>query len=264
MSIAKGYVSTRDGQVHYRRAGADGPALVLLHESPLSSRAFEPVLPALGRAMRAVAFDTPGYGQSDAPAQPPPLADYGRRLLAAVDAMGLAQFAIAGIHTGAAIALVIAADLAPDRVTHLVLSGVPLLSGDQRRAFRQNLLQPKIASDGAHLGQLWVARRQAWGAATPDALVQFGTTELLTVYPRYLWALEAVFAEDCGPRLAKLRCPVAIINGEHDALAGADRDAAARLAGCELKILPDVAGQLPLRIPDIYADHVRRFVCGGA
>ena len=43
-----GYADTPLGQVHYREAGS-GPAIVLLHESPISGRIYEPSLPFLGQ-----------------------------------------------------------------------------------------------------------------------------------------------------------------------------------------------------------------------
>jgi len=65
--LTAGYVEARWGQVHYRASGSSGPWVALFHESPLSTAAFESVLQLLGTTCRAVAFDTPGYGQSDPP-----------------------------------------------------------------------------------------------------------------------------------------------------------------------------------------------------
>ena len=63
----RGYVNSDTGQVHYRRSGDAGSALMLFHESPLNSAIYEPSLPLLGRSLCAVAFDTPGYGLSGSP-----------------------------------------------------------------------------------------------------------------------------------------------------------------------------------------------------
>ena len=51
-------------QVHYRRAGT-GPTLLLLHQSPQSSREFEPLMQVWGENFTVIAADAPGYGLSD-------------------------------------------------------------------------------------------------------------------------------------------------------------------------------------------------------
>ncbi|MGA1498552.1 MAG: alpha/beta fold hydrolase, partial [Steroidobacteraceae bacterium] len=90
-------------QVHVRRAGR-GPAVLLLHQSPLSSRAVLPLLGRLSAAHNCIAPDTPGYGLSD----PLPAGVDMEGLAAAVielaDTLGLEQFALYGFHTGAMIA----------------------------------------------------------------------------------------------------------------------------------------------------------------
>lgn len=121
--MARGYVTGRWGQVHYRASGENGPAVVLVHESPISSEEYVHALPELGRSVRAVAFDTPGYGLSDPPPGPQEIPDYAAALLEAADALGLGDFAVVGTHTGASIAVQMAAQAPPGRVTHAVLSG---------------------------------------------------------------------------------------------------------------------------------------------
>ena len=43
------------------------PLLVMLHQSPLSSRNYQAALPYLADHFRVVALDTPGFGQSTPP-----------------------------------------------------------------------------------------------------------------------------------------------------------------------------------------------------
>jgi pimeloyl-ACP methyl ester carboxylesterase len=54
--------------VFYREAGPpDGPAILLLHGFPSSSRQWEPLLARLADAFHLIAPDNPGFGHSDAP-----------------------------------------------------------------------------------------------------------------------------------------------------------------------------------------------------
>ena len=68
MSLTR-HMVTIDGrqtarQVHYRRQG-QGPAVLLLHQSPQSSREFEPLMASWSENFTVIAPDTPGYGLSD-------------------------------------------------------------------------------------------------------------------------------------------------------------------------------------------------------
>ena len=88
MTLRRGYVDTSWGQVHYLEHG-EGPVCAFFHESPQSVQAFEQTLPHM-TGIRAIAFDTPGYGNSD----PPPedgfeIPDYSARLLEAIDGLGM-------------------------------------------------------------------------------------------------------------------------------------------------------------------------------
>ncbi|MGZ7144859.1 alpha/beta fold hydrolase, partial [Streptococcus pyogenes] len=74
-------------QVHYRRSG-QGPALVLLHQSPQSSRELAALMQRWSVHFTLIAPDTPGYGQSD-PLGPASLgiADFAEALGEFVDAI---------------------------------------------------------------------------------------------------------------------------------------------------------------------------------
>ena len=65
-TVTKGYFSLPWGQVHYRSAtgAADAPPLLMLHQSPLSSRNYERLLSLLTGQCQPYALDTPGYGES--------------------------------------------------------------------------------------------------------------------------------------------------------------------------------------------------------
>lgn len=65
------YIDAAHGQVHLREEGS-GPTVLLLYKTPTSSLTYARALPLLAAAgYRAIAMDTPGYGQSARPAEPP-------------------------------------------------------------------------------------------------------------------------------------------------------------------------------------------------
>ena len=50
--------------LHYRRMG-QGPAVLLMHQTPQSSQTLEPLMRLLAPYCTAIAVDTPGFGQSE-------------------------------------------------------------------------------------------------------------------------------------------------------------------------------------------------------
>lgn len=258
---SRGYVSGPWGQVHYRRAGDGGPALVLFHESPQSSALFEPALPLLGRGLRVWALDTPGYGASDPPPTEQEIPAYARCLLGAVEGLGLSRFAVAGVHTGASIALEVARTAGPDHVPGVVLTGVPVLSEAERREYLEGwspAVSPTAAGD--HMAWAWDRYVRIWGVDTDPALLTLGALNLLAVLPRYHWAYNAAFRHDPAPALRALRVPTLLLNAEHDLLAHTDHRALDLLADGRLEVVPGLRGQLPWRAPAAYANALTAFL----
>ncbi len=66
--IERNVVRVNGIQLHYLRAGDEGPPMVLLHGWPQTSYAWRKVLPVLARHYRVVAPDMRGMGRSDKPA----------------------------------------------------------------------------------------------------------------------------------------------------------------------------------------------------
>ena len=263
-SVRRGYVDVEWGQIHYRTSGQRGPAALFFHESPLSGMAYQRALPQLGRRMRAYAFDTPGYGHSD----PPPhdrfeIPDYSAMLLGAADALGLDTFAVAGVHTGASLALEVALQAEPGRATHAILTGVPLMTEEERLQYLASWSPPmQPTSEGEHLEWAWQRYRRIWGAETDPAVLHVGAIHVLSVLDRYEWAYNAAFRYDPEPGLRRLSCPTLLLDAEFDIFADQDGPAAALIPDARISIVPGLPGQLPIRVPEEYAERVTRFVAG--
>ena len=148
--------------LHYRRMG-QGPAVLLMHQTPQSSQTLEPLMRLLAPHCTAIAVDTPGFGQSE----PLPQAHWSMRALADLmaqflDVLGIQQVSACGQHTGAAIA----AELArrhPQRVRALALDGLPLFNAEEQSSILPHQLyrftpQP----DGTHLMWAWSRFRDGW------------------------------------------------------------------------------------------------------
>jgi pimeloyl-ACP methyl ester carboxylesterase len=111
---------TARGTVSYREAGT-GPALVLLHGIGNQSGSWARQLDALAPRFRVIAWDAPGYGDSDALATEwPSAADYADSARALLDALGIERAVLVASSLGALVAGALAAE-SPARVAGLVL-----------------------------------------------------------------------------------------------------------------------------------------------
>lgn len=260
-TVTRGYVDGPWGQVHYRRCGTGDAALLFFHESPLSSRTYEAVLPLLGSEFTAIAFDTPGYGLSD----PPPeegkeIPDYAAVLLAAADALGVRRFVPCGVHTGASLALEVAHRAGPDRAVAAVLSGVPLLTEEERAKFLAEWAPPiDIDGEGSQYAWATARYRRIWGAETAPELLHLAVHDLTLNWSRYNWAYNAAFRHDPGPTLKAWPRPVLFLDAEHDLLVEHDRRAGEVVRESSMVIVGGLPGQLPLRVPERYAAEVAAF-----
>jgi len=227
----RSYTDGPYGQIHIRCAGRDdGRPLICLHQSPLTGGMFDAALPALtALGYRVIAPDTPGYGLSDAPAQPIDIAGYTQVLPAVLAHFGLERAAILGHHTGAVFAGAFALS-APESVEALVLNGVPILS-EEEKAFFATLsfapLEPK--ADGSHLIAAWQQRLKASPGWTRLDVMHRYSTDMLANPDRYFWAFDAVFAHDIAADVRALAVPTALLtNTGEDLYEGTKRAHALR------------------------------------
>jgi pimeloyl-ACP methyl ester carboxylesterase len=98
------------------------PALVLIHGLGASGRSLDQVAPLLAARFRVIVPDLPGFGSSPGPAMG--IDGMARSVLEALDEDGVDEFAAAGHSMGGLVAVALA-ELAPDRVTRLVLVNAP-------------------------------------------------------------------------------------------------------------------------------------------
>jgi pimeloyl-ACP methyl ester carboxylesterase len=215
------YVDTAWGQVHCRIAEPEErrfPPLLCLHMSPKSGWVYEPLLERLGRDRLVVAPDTPGFGMSDAPPEPPAL-DYYTDALAATAAHFDAESAwhVLGYHTGS----LIAADMAlrdPARVARVVMISAPLTTEAEVAEFhRLGVGAPRAWDEaGESLLSLWrlVLRWRIKGLAL--SLSARSLADTLISGDKGWWGHQAAFAFDLANALPRITQPLSIINPGDD------------------------------------------------
>lgn len=256
--IRRGYVETRDGQIHYREAGerrpgqGQGPAserpLVLLHQTASSSAMYEGLMAQLAPHFWIVAPDTPGFGESFCPPQRATMAYYARVLVEALAGLGITGCHLFGHHTGASIAVQLLTDV-PTLAERLALSGPPYLSPAQKQAFRDNIRPLVLRPDGAHLVELW-ERLKAKDGEVPLALTHREFLLNLQAGERYHEAYLAVAEHDFEGQLAALTCPVLVMSGTRDSLWSSLEPAFQGLQRGQKQVLGDTSTYVCDRAPE--------------
>lgn len=157
-TIRRGFLDVPHGQVHYRRAGPEnGSPLVMLHQSPGSSKQLEGIIGALARRGRLVfAPDTAGNGDSTPlDIEVPTVEDLAVTAFQAISQFGDGPFDLYGSHTGASIAMEIAI-AHPQRVRRLIIDGMGLYSSDQQSEVLERYAREiRPDPEATHLMKVW-------------------------------------------------------------------------------------------------------------
>jgi pimeloyl-ACP methyl ester carboxylesterase len=224
--------------LHVEELGAGdsaGPAIVLLHGFGASSATWAPLagdLVATGR--RVVAFDRLGFGASARPRRPrdgwgPAGSPYrpslgGRQTLAGLDALAIHR-AVLVAHSAGAVAAVLTALEAPDRVAALGLVAPAVLTDGPPR-----LVAASFSVPGAATVAPWVLRRSAgllagglrrtWhdpSRVTADVVERYRAPLRRPGWEHALVEMtRAVERLDLARRLPDVNAPAVVVVGEGD------------------------------------------------
>lgn len=213
----RGYVDLNWGQVHYRAAGDPAsPLLVILHQTPLSSRQYERVLPLLGTRLRAVALDSPGYGMSGPPPAEWSVSEYAAAMWLVVNHLGAERILLLGRATGSVLALE-AAIQQPDRVGGLVLHGLPVYTTCERtERLDSDFGEPfRVRPDGSHLTEIWERIRGQYPTLPADT-VQTHLEDYLATGGDFAPGYRAIWRYDLEQAVTGLRVPTLLLGGTRD------------------------------------------------
>lgn len=253
LRLRRSFLRLREGLMHYRHAGDAIPTVWLMHASPASSASLEGLTAELGRACRAIAPDTPGYGDSAGlGVAQPTLGDYAEAQFRMMDALEVERAVLYGHHTGAHIAVEMAI-AAPERIAGLMLEGLLWLQRSERDEYLREYappMPPDAWGTQAFQALQWL-RDQAWffphfrrdeahnlgGGAMPPALLHALLIDMLKAGPGYRDAYQAVFRQQLEERLPLIDAPVLLMAAPGDPTSpGLDCAAAclSRSARCDL------------------------------
>lgn len=252
-------------RIHYRRAGTEGPQVVLLHGAGVDDAdlSWRHTVETLAEEYQVYAPDWPEYGDSD-PVDDPSIDTYRDVFEGFVESVGLDEFALVGISMGGAVALGYTLDH-PDRVRALGLidsyglgarvPGGPLLYalanvpganatgwsmlGSSRTATVTGLAN--IVYDPSTLDEAFVD-------AINDRASQRGAGRAFTAFQRNEITPDGRARTNFADRLAEVETPTLLVHGESDPLfpAAWARRAHERIPDSELVVFEN-CGHWPTR-----------------
>lgn len=256
--VGRAYADGRFGQIHYRiaqPAQARAIPVVFLHASPTSGRMYEPALAEIGRDRIALAPDTPGFGDSDAPGAPPEIADYAAALGEFVLALGHDRIDVVGYHTGSKIACELALQR-PHLVRRIAMVSASIYSAEEVARQRRDFADPGIPRDGSHIAARWAFLMRWRKPDVPLVALQRAVAEYLKAGPLAHWGHRAAFNYAHAEHLPALTQSVLVFNFDDD-LAEPTARAAQYLRNGRIINLPWAHCSIEVHAAE-FARHLRR------
>ena len=223
MSVIQTYL----GRIGFAEENAGGTPIVFLHGVGSDKSVWAPQLDHFGRTNRAVAFDYPGYGESDFIADAS-RDDYAVAMLTAMDALEIRHAHICGLSLGGVIAIAMHA-LAPQRCESLILADSFAEHPDGRGIYDRSV----AASND--LRALAEARVDLLLAQPADPAIRAEVVETMAqIDPAaYRTGAEAVWLADQRDRARAIDVPTLVVCGAEDKVTppALSRDLAAMIPG---------------------------------
>jgi pimeloyl-ACP methyl ester carboxylesterase len=237
--------------------------VLLLHQTPRSWLEYREVLPLIGARYRAIAMDTPGFGDSAPLHAAASIEGWAAVAAELLDALGITRAHVVGHHTGGVIALHLAA-AHPTRVASLVLSSTPFTGADFRRVRRERPPIDAVApsDDGSHLAALWQRRQGFYPPGRADLLEAF-VCDALKVSGEVECGHRAVASYRMEDHIGRVTQPTLLIRASDDPFAAPHLpELQAHLP--QARVVEIEGGMVPLpdQLPQAFAQAVLTFLDG--
>lgn len=206
-------IATARGRIGFKEAGiGDALPILFLHGVGSDKSVWAPQLAHFGKSRRAVAFDYPGYGESEF-LDGATRDDYAASILAAMDALGIDRAHVCGLSLGGVVAIALHA-AASHRCASLIIADSFASHPDGQGIHDRSV----AASRAMTMRELAEARSGVLlgSAASPE--LQANVIEAMaTIDPvAYRIGAAAVWLADQGERAMKIDVPTLILVGDED------------------------------------------------
>ncbi len=218
--VRKAYADGPFGQIHYRYSGnrtSTEVPLMCLHASPLSGMVYDYWLTEMGQDRFTVAPDTPGYGGSDTPKEPPLIGDLADAMIGFMDSISLQTVDVMGYHTGS----LTSADLAmryPHRIRKVIMISAPIFDEAIIEEYSRRIYDPppEFADVLASMAESLRKDGRGMFRDMTDERYEDISIERLRHFRTGNWGFRAAFAYDLTEALPQIEQPILILNPEDD------------------------------------------------
>lgn len=218
------------------QGGGDALPIVFLHGVGSDKSVWRPQLDYFGATRRAIAFDYPGYGESDPAPADCTRDDYATALFAAMDSLGVGRAHVCGLSLGGVVVIAMHA-AAPDRCASLVLAD-SFAVHPEGEAIYERAVQ---ASHGGSLRAIAEQRAPLLLAPDVDAAIRTDVIETMAaIDPQaYRIGARAVWLADQRDRSAAVRVPTLVLVGDLDPVTppALSQQLAALIPGSRLQVI---------------------------
>jgi 3-oxoadipate enol-lactonase len=250
-------VATVTGGIGVAEQGKGGLPIVFLHGVGSDKKVWAPQLEHFGRTRRSVAFDYPGYGDSDPAPDGTSRDDYAAAIFAAMDVLGIELAHVCGLSLGGVVAIAMHA-LAPQRCASLILADTFAVHPDGRGIYERSVA---ASADLRALAEARVDFLLAPGAL--DDVRSEVVETMASIDPAaYRIGAEAVWLADQRDSAAAIDVPTLVLVGEADRVTPPElsRELAAIVPGAKLETIPGAGHIANLERPAEFDARLEEFL----
>ncbi|MGH7835192.1 MAG: alpha/beta fold hydrolase [Candidatus Binatia bacterium] len=254
--------SRANGIKIYYEASGEGMPFVMVHANPFDHNLWMYQVAHFSTCFRCIAIDIRGYGRSDKPTTPFSLNDMAADVLGVCRDEGVKEAILGGVSVGSGIALMLGLDH-PEMFKALILVGGG--SGGSTRSLNIEKRIEGYTKTGVpkyhiqHLQEL----------VSPEfPKTRLGRYLLNTFVERDPWlsgeSIGQIFRargdSDMTPRLATMKVPTLVINGEYDNALPGGKKTAEMIPGAVHRILPGTGHACCIEDPAGFDETVIEFL----
>ena len=259
--IRMGRVETSAGYaIGYTEAGGGGAVpIVFLHGVGSDKSVWRPQLAHFGTQRRAVAFDYPGYGDSDPAPEGTSRDDYAAAILSAMTELGMTEAHICGLSLGGVVAIAMH-HAAPERCASLILADSFAAHPDGQAIYDRSV------AASADMRALAEARVDVLLAQPADPQVRAEVVETMAkIDPAaYRIGAEAVWLADQRDRAAAVRMPTLVTCGTEDKVTppALSAELTSLISGARFPVIGRAGHLSNLEQPETFNALVANFITG--
>ena len=251
--------STRNGVKTYYEVSGDGYPLVLMHANPFDRRLFLYQAAHFSTFMKVIKIDLRAYGYSDKPAMPVTMTDLCEDVVAVCRQEGAIEAVFAGVSVGGVMGLQLGLDH-PEIFKALILVGCSSMPGDRYQTRIDGYMKQGVGK--FHIQHLTDLVSKEFAQTKLGKYLLSMHTEMDSHLSAAAIAeiFNALQNRDLTARLAELKVPVLIMNGEFDNSLKRSKDMSARIVGAEHRTIAGAGHACCLEDPATFDAHAMEFL----